>query len=436
MATGRGQADSIVELVAQQPQYQAEQLEPLTNDPEKQVAIDGGKQCVEDKGGLEVAPNDDFANDDFNEDFDRRKIAIHGVSAQRLTARSRKILCGLAGLTIILGAILGGVLGTRHKNSATVAVTPPQRNIAAVSYTTDSTNHTRVYFQNDVGQIMDATYSGNELTGSINGTGFYGKNGSVIAATVLYRDLSIEISIFYLDVNNLIHDISYSASTGIYTSGTLSAQGYTTMPNSSLSATDDWCSDCANSTMVAFQDEHGFVRIVNYTSGAWILRQSDQSLEPHMGTGLALVDSHPYGYPSIHFINLYYQNKALNVAVTQWDGDRWSLNSHLYGPIPPGAQIAAAAALPDEDFIRVLSLSTTGIEVHVLSGMWSANVNAMVNSTNNKKIYESVAVTAIGNAFAVVKQDGQADAIENWQVAGEATDFRLIGNVNLDGAWG
>lgn len=60
----------------------------------------------------------------------------------------------------------------------------------------------------------------------------------------------------------------------------------------------------------------------------------------------------------------------------------------------------------------------------------------MANSSNNMKIYGSVAVTATGSAFAVVQQDGQKDSIENWQVADDTVDWSSIGNVNLNGAWG
>lgn len=60
----------------------------------------------------------------------------------------------------------------------------------------------------------------------------------------------------------------------------------------------------------------------------------------------------------------------------------------------------------------------------------------MANSTSNMRIYESVAVTAIGNGFSVVKRDGQPDAIESWQVTNDLVDWTLIGNVGLNGAWG
>ncbi|MCJ1465115.1 hypothetical protein MMC07_003731 [Pseudocyphellaria aurata] len=441
MATGRDQAENTLE-------YQAEQWDPFTNHPGKQVAIDYGKQCIEDKGGLEVAPNEDSANVDFNDHFDRHQTVVHGVPGQRLSARRRKLFCGLAGLTIILGAILGGVLGARHKTSATASitptqhnttasVTPTQHNIAAVSYTSKSVNFTRVYFQDNVGQIIEASTSGENLAWSINKTGFGGKNGSVIAVAVSPPNSSLEISIYYLDVNNLIHDISCTASTANCTSGTLSAQGYTAMPNSSLSATYDWCSVCANNTIIVFQDEGGSVQIGNFTPDGWTLQQLGQSLEPEMGTGLALVHSH-YGSFN-HGINLYYQKSALNMALAHWDGNAWSPNSAIYGTIPPGAHIAAATSYSNvstgfETWIKILSLDTTGIKVSTWSGtelkFLAEDVYpaTMANSTTNKRIYESVAVTAIGNAFAVVKQDGQADAIENWQLADDTVGWGLVGN--------
>lgn len=98
---------------------------------------------------------------------------------------------GLVGLIAILVAVLGGVLGSRHKRSATASLTspsnssatfpsatPPQRNIAALSFTSESVNNTRV------GQIMEAANSADHMAWSINRTGFGGKNGSAIAAAV------------------------------------------------------------------------------------------------------------------------------------------------------------------------------------------------------------------------------------------------------------
>ncbi len=60
----------------------------------------------------------------------------------------------------------------------------------------------------------------------------------------------------------------------------------------------------------------------------------------------------------------------------------------------------------------------------------------MVNSTGSKRSYESVAVTAMGSVFGVVKQDGHVDEIEYWQVQDDMVDWTLTGTVDLGGAWG
>ena len=59
----------------------------------------------------------------------------------------------------------------------------------------------------------------------------------------------------------------------------------------------------------------------------------------------------------------------------------------------------------------------------------------MANSTGNGRSYGSVAVTATGTAYGVVKQDGQVDKIERWQVQDDMVDWSLVGNVDLGGAW-
>lgn len=139
---------------------------------------------------------------------------------------------------------------------------------------------------------------------------------------------------------------------------------------------------------------------------------------------------------------------SLDPANAQSTGNGWSLNAEIFDPIPSDSPIAAASSYSNVSatdgpaWIEVLSLSTIGIEVNTWSGArndWLAHnlhPSAMANSTENLKIYGSVAVTAIGSAFAVVKQDGQADSIGNWQVADNTVDWSLIGSLNLNGTWG
>ena len=121
---------------------------------------------------------------------------------------------------------------------------------------------------------------------------------------------------FYLNANNLIHDISYNSSTGEWNLGTLSYQGYTAMPNSSLAAMYNQCKLCANTTIIAFQDENGFVQIGNLTSGGWTLTQLGPALSPEMGTGLALQPFYRYGLEDQ--INLFHQQSDLNMSLASW----------------------------------------------------------------------------------------------------------------------
>lgn len=44
-------------------------------------------------------------------------------------------------------------------------------------------------------------------------------------------------------------------------------------------------------------------------------------------------------------------------------------------------------------------------------------------------------MTAIGNAFGVVKEYGKADKIKNWQVEDDMVNWRLVGSVDLGGLW-
>ncbi|MCJ1267282.1 hypothetical protein MMC22_007167 [Lobaria immixta] len=453
MVAGRDQAYSTLEVVRQEPRYQADrQWKPPPSDPGKQVDPDCEKQYVENNGGLELAAQKD-------------QIDVRRIPARRFFTRKRIIICGAIGLILILAAVLGGIFGSRHKSSATASLSSPsnssatspsaapiQRNIAAVSFTSNSANNTRVYFQDDVGQIIEASNSAGNSTWSVKKTGIGAKNGSAIAAAVSRPNLPFEITILYLDEKNLIHDIIYNVSTGAWTSGTLSAQAYTAMPNSSLSAMYNWCRLCVNTTIITFQDENGFVQVGNFTSDGWTLTQLGQDLEPELGTGLAL---HPFYRVGLEDqINLYYQKSVLNMALASWTPafnkdsvDSWALSAQIYDPIPSGSPIAAASSYSNvstgfETWIEVLSLSNTGVEVNTWSGAknhWlsqNAHPSVMANSTSNTKIYGSLAVTAIGNAFAVVRTNGQADVIESWQVADDTMNWSLIGNVSLNGAWG
>ena len=76
------------------------------------------------------------------------------------------------------------------------------------------------------------------------------------------------------------------------------------------------CSRCANTTIIAFQDENGFVQIGNLTSAGWILTQLGSALDPAMGTGLALQPFYFSGREDQ--INVYHQKSNLNMTLACW----------------------------------------------------------------------------------------------------------------------
>lgn len=166
------------------------QIVPLE---EKQVSLDDGKECMV-KCGID-----------------------HHVNFRRPSKKNQIMLGGVVGLIVIIAVALGLVFGLRHKRSGTVSVTsspnssavpapapprnssPPQRNIAALSFASESVNNTRVYFQDNVGQIMEAANTANDTKWSINGTGVIGKNGSAIAAAVSRPEFPLVSHISYMD---------------------------------------------------------------------------------------------------------------------------------------------------------------------------------------------------------------------------------------------
>jgi hypothetical protein len=185
-----GEAHVYSNLEAVHPEYQ------LPSDAGKQVVQDSGKQLATNNGGIEVAAKDDFF---------AQEVGAHQVPAPRASRRRWLIFGGVViALVIILAAVIGGVFGSRKSShfvtsSTTPTNSPPsnsppsnssattipvQRNIAAVSYLSNSVDNTRVYYQDDLGQLMESTNSGNNASWSSGGTGIFGMNGSAIAAAV------------------------------------------------------------------------------------------------------------------------------------------------------------------------------------------------------------------------------------------------------------
>ena len=142
-----------------------------------------------------------------------------------------------------------------------------------------------------------------------------GKNETAIAAAVSRPGFPLEITVIYLDLDNVVRDLIYTVE-GNWQSGHLSDQEYTAMPNSSLAAMYNQCELCANTTIIAFQDANGYVQIGNYTQSGWVKTQLGAALNPYLGTGLAL---HPhYRNGTADQINLFFQSLGSNLSLAAW----------------------------------------------------------------------------------------------------------------------
>lgn len=187
-------------------------LEPVTNQylPHRnsfsenlgmQVEFVDGKQVTFQKTGLEV---------DF-QDQDPPQYPANSDAQQNLPPQPRRkwlLYGGIAAILIVVAAVLGGVLGSRankkspSESSSTLlpstssnAPSPfpssnaintiqTQRKLAAVSYAVDSVDNTRIYYQDNAGEIVEAANSAKTNTWTQTKLGFFAKNGSTIGAAV------------------------------------------------------------------------------------------------------------------------------------------------------------------------------------------------------------------------------------------------------------
>lgn len=204
MADGVDQAYSTLEAL---PLHRKEKSLPI--DFGKQVVPDDGKQHEVDSVGIEVA-----ANGDANAQY----VDGHHVQVRRPSRRKWVLFAGVVSLVVIITAVLGGVFGSRQKKPGAASLTnlsntsatspsarPPQRNIAALSYLSNSVNNTLIYFQDDVGQIIEAANSANNTTWSINRTGIRGRNGSAIAAAVSRPGFPLVNYVFSMSIDSCLH---------------------------------------------------------------------------------------------------------------------------------------------------------------------------------------------------------------------------------------
>lgn len=185
---GENQEYSTLEPVSDEGYSTLEPLSQQREDPGKQVIPEYDSRPALSDGRGEL----DTKNDKYLQEINGRRFP-----AQRFNKWKWILGGGVTGLVVILAAVLGGILGSRHKHSSrdtsngpsnssneSSSALPTQRNIAAVSFTSKHINNTRVYFQDKSGQIIEARNSADNTTWSTHKTRIRGKNESAIAAAV------------------------------------------------------------------------------------------------------------------------------------------------------------------------------------------------------------------------------------------------------------
>lgn len=176
--------------------------------------IDGKEARIyeDGTGGLEISPVQDPIY----------PISETDQKAPQSNPSRRKYLLtgGIILVVVILAAVLGGVLGSRKNNNSSSKsestssasdgaldntptsstsststrptsiptskpnIAPLNRNIAAVSFVNNAVNATRIYYQDNTGQLWEARKTARDDNWNTHALGFSAKNGSALAAAV------------------------------------------------------------------------------------------------------------------------------------------------------------------------------------------------------------------------------------------------------------
>jgi hypothetical protein len=161
---------------------------------EKQVLqayVEGPVAYSTDSNGKEAAP---VVPPEYDAKYDR--VPIH-----RRISRKWLIVGGVALLVVILAAVLGGTLASaKHKKSSPSSNSSPTStpdpasasnsslfhytgNIAAASFAWNATGGTRVYYQDNKSELVEAATTDNK-TWTNTKLGVFPQNGSALAAAV------------------------------------------------------------------------------------------------------------------------------------------------------------------------------------------------------------------------------------------------------------
>ncbi|GME30572.1 hypothetical protein GTA08_BOTSDO03720 [Neofusicoccum parvum] len=238
-----------------------------------------------------------------------------GSTLEALRQRKERKTCGLpkkwfwAVLATVIGvvvvaAIVGGVVGSRSRNSKKGTSFMPTTALAAVNYTeTTGVQHRRVYFQADDRSLYQSAWDSNSQKWDVsplnpnNSPGPEIKPGTPLAAYV-YNDQShstLEFHVFFLDTENRIWERGTPNADDMWGSqvSKVLAGNYTTSNDSDIAVYAAGCEDwCASTSVIVWQGAEGKLWssgfITNY--GWWAYQAGVDADHPLLsGSSLSLV---------------------------------------------------------------------------------------------------------------------------------------------------
>lgn len=181
------------------------------------VVLDDGIQVKYEIPGPEAAATEQYSDLSPTNSADQNHQTRHSRRIRR-----KWLIFGIIGaLLIVLAAVLGGVLGSRANKksspatSSTLSFTSSspsspsspssnantlvqgRHNLTAVSFALNSVNYTRVYYQDNAGEILEAASSSQNSTWINTHLGFSARNGTAIGAAVYPSKLTPVSFLFF-----------------------------------------------------------------------------------------------------------------------------------------------------------------------------------------------------------------------------------------------
>ncbi|KAA8642972.1 uncharacterized protein ATNIH1004_009734 [Aspergillus tanneri] len=300
---------------------------------------------------LEVDPNqfDTFKEPGINPiQFDTHKEATSRAiitSSPELPLRIAPArVCGLhrrifwilvAGLClcVVLGAVVGGVVGSQQNRPSSTGSQgqngqnqggeqdqsqsqpgnddpglshPPKTqtdspkskissSLASVSYNDEKgIAHHRLYFQSSDHKVQEYAWNSTGRSWYYLSNITTARPNTPLAASVTYSRFPFDLRVYLLDDQNFIQEwISFNSSAPKWTSGNwLTTQNLQAHRDSQLASLWQWPSDCSvcRGLYVMYQDPSGRLTIANGTSGSYFTTNPAFS-QPAEGTGLGLVQT-------------------------------------------------------------------------------------------------------------------------------------------------